>query len=379
MNKPIPTAILRNLVAASLLFASSMLLAEDPGNEKTVSVDAPSMLKDLRSSEYALHAARLEQQDYARLLDELAAAKIRLSELRPTLPLTQLQGFAADSTIPADKQQGILDEFLQAQAAFVLPLNQVALSLLEQPFARPAASNQITGILASQIYDLINKRVYTVDPNALKAKVAAGKAVPSDFPTDFAKEDFSKNLRNELVAPFNDKIGELTLAVERLNQRVTDHQRAVETKDRDLRDQVASDQLKNQNYYGLSRYGFLSMTAILLAALISLLFVARNAHLSGLLQDFFRWNPILDLSTVFILALAIIMLGLNDKLSSEVLGTLLGGIAGYVLGRASRAASAAAERAEIKNLLESKPPGDSGPSPAVGPKIESDKTVPPNL
>ena len=356
-----------------------MLLAEDPGNEKAVSVDTSSMLIDLRSSENALHAARLEQQDYARLLNELAAAKLRLSELRPTLPLTQLQGLAADSPIPTDKAQGILDEFLKAQAAFVLPLNQVALSLLEQPFARPAASNQITERLASQIYDLINKRVYTVDSNALKAKVAAGKAVPSDFPTDFAKGDFSKNLQDELVAPLKDKIGELTLFMERLNERVTDHQRAVETKDRGLRDRVEHDQLKNKYYYALSSYGFLSMTAILLAALILLLLVARNAHRSGLLQDFFRWNPMLDLSTVFILALAIIMLGLNDKLSSEVLGTLLGGISGYVLGRGARAASAAAERAEIKNLLESKPPGDSGPSPAVGLKIESDKTVPPNL
>jgi hypothetical protein len=45
--------------------------------------------------------------------------------------LTQLQGFAADSPISAEKAPGILDEFLKAQAAFVLPLNQVALSLLE--------------------------------------------------------------------------------------------------------------------------------------------------------------------------------------------------------------------------------------------------------
>jgi Amidohydrolase len=53
------------------------------------------------------------------------------------------------------------------------------------------------------------------------------------------------------------------------------------------------------------------------------------------------------------------MLGLNDKLSPEVLGTLLGGISGYLLGRASRAASAPAERAELKNLLQSKTSGGS--------------------
>ena len=140
--------------------------------------------------------------------------------------------------------------------------------------------------------------------------------------------------------------------------------------ERDLLDRVDSDHLKNLNYYNLSSYGFVSMTTVLLAALISLFFAARNAHFSGLLHEFFRWNPLLDLSTVFILALAIIMLGLNDKLSPEVLGTLLGGISGYVLGRASRAASASAERAEIKNLLESKPSGNSGSPPAMGAMTE---------
>jgi hypothetical protein len=107
---------------------------------------------------------------------------------------------------------------------------------------------------------------------------------------------------------------------------------------------------EKQMYFWLGTWGFVSMTAVLLAALISLFFVVRNAYVSGLLNEFLRWNPLLDLSTVFVLALAIVMLGLNDKLSSEVLGTLLGGISGYVLSRATRAAGAAG-RDEIREAF----------------------------
>ena len=382
LNKPIPAAILRNLVAASLLFASSMLLARDAENEKAVSFDAWEILKNFRASENALNTARLEQQDNARLLDELIATKKRLSDLRPTVspPLdrakTRISGLEPNKPLTSD----ILDELLKAQEAFALPFNQVAESLfVEQSHSRSPASNQITQSLGSGMYTLLNKRIYTTDMEALKAKIAKSKAVLGDFPTDFMKDGFGNKFREELIAPLDAKIDELKQKAENLDKGAKQLQLNVDKNERDLRERVDSDTLKNLYYYKLGSFGFMSMTAVLLGALISLFFVARNAHFSGLLHDFFRWNPMLDLSTVFILALAIIMLGLNDKLSSEVLGTLLGGISGYVLGRASRAASAAAERAEIKNLLESKPSGDSGPPPAIGAKIEPDKSAPPNL
>ncbi len=46
---------------------------------------------------------------------------------------------------------------------------------------------------------------------------------------------------------------------------------------------------------------------------------------------------VLDLITVFLLTTTTLMLGLSDRLNSEVLGTLLGGISGYVLGRGTQA------------------------------------------
>lgn len=42
-----------------------------------------------------------------------------------------------------------------------------------------------------------------------------------------------------------------------------------------------------------------------------------------------------EIITVFLLTSTILLLGLTDKLNSEILGTLIGGISGYVLGRSS--------------------------------------------
>jgi hypothetical protein len=325
------------------------------------------MLKDLRSLEDALNEKRIELQDNARLLDELTADKKALSAFRLPEDLSTLLENAkariTGSGLGSDVAKGILDDLLKVQTAFALPFNQIVDSLSqERPYSRSLAANQTTASLANLMYPLINKQVYTTDIATLKAKIAAGRAEPGDFPTNFTKDDFNK-LRDDLAKTFDVKIGELTSNAGRLNADVMYRQKVVDNKERDLRSKVDDQDKRNKSYYYLGGWGFLSMTTVLLAALVSLFFVARNAHLSGFLREFIRWNPLLDLSTVFILALAIIMLGLNDKLSPEVLGTLLGGISGYVLGRASRSASASAERAELKTLLQSKPSGGSGVAP----------------
>ena len=44
-------------------------------------------------------------------------------------------------------------------------------------------------------------------------------------------------------------------------------------------------------------------------------------------------NVLLEISTVLLLTMSILILGLSGKINSEVLGTLIGGISGYVLNR----------------------------------------------
>lgn len=51
--------------------------------------------------------------------------------------------------------------------------------------------------------------------------------------------------------------------------------------------------------------------------------------------EIFSSGIVLDMFTVFLLTITILLLGLGRKLTENVLGTLLGGIAGYVLGRST--------------------------------------------
>jgi hypothetical protein len=43
---------------------------------------------------------------------------------------------------------------------------------------------------------------------------------------------------------------------------------------------------------------------------------------------------LVELTTIFLLVAAVIILGIDGKIQAEVIGTLLGGVSGYVLGRA---------------------------------------------
>ena len=371
VNKSISATILRYLVLASLLFASSMLRAraETIGfaqeENRTKGEEASDMLKNLRSAEDALTEKLKEQLDNARLLDELMADKKTLSTLQLPEDVSKLLESAITRIAKLSQNsdvQPIIDDLLGVQKQFVSPFEQIVNSLWqERRYSRSPAANKTTANLGDLMYPLIKEAVYSTDIAALKPKIVERKTVPGDFP--FTKVAFDK-LRNDMIKSLDLKIGELTENADLLNRDIIAKQKVVNDRDRDLRNKVDDDFKKISSYLSLGSYGFLSMTAVLLAALLSLFFVARNAHLSGFLRDFLRWNPLLDLSTVFILTLAIIMLGLNDKLSPEVLGTLLGGISGYVLGRASRAAGASAERSEIKTLLESKSSGGSGSPPA---------------
>ncbi|MFL9836825.1 hypothetical protein ABS768_04900 [Flavobacterium sp. ST-75] len=47
----------------------------------------------------------------------------------------------------------------------------------------------------------------------------------------------------------------------------------------------------------------------------------------------FSQNVVLEISTVLLLTMSILILGLSGKVNSEVLGTLIGGISGYVLNK----------------------------------------------
>ena len=51
-------------------------------------------------------------------------------------------------------------------------------------------------------------------------------------------------------------------------------------------------------------------------------------------------SVLLEISTVLLLTMSILILGLSGKINGDVLGTLIGGISGYVLNRMRNAPSA---------------------------------------
>ena len=72
----------------------------------------------------------------------------------------------------------------------------------------------------------------------------------------------------------------------------------------------------------------------LFAATFLLLLVLPRVYNNPVVDRAVFESPILlELITVFLLVATVLMLGLGGKLTGEVLGTLLGGISGYVLGR----------------------------------------------
>jgi hypothetical protein len=80
-------------------------------------------------------------------------------------------------------------------------------------------------------------------------------------------------------------------------------------------------------------YVALPIFGVLVIALMVIPLMYRNPALQHLI---FESGILLELITVFLLTTTILLLGIGGKIEKEVLGTLLGGISGYVLGRSLR-------------------------------------------
>jgi hypothetical protein len=86
--------------------------------------------------------------------------------------------------------------------------------------------------------------------------------------------------------------------------------------------------------WGLPAFG------LLLLGILAIPKLYKNEELQA---KIFSSGIVLDMFTVFLLTISILLLGLGRKLSENVLGTLLGGIAGYVLGRSNSRQTSSSE------------------------------------
>lgn len=76
--------------------------------------------------------------------------------------------------------------------------------------------------------------------------------------------------------------------------------------------------------FGLPAFGII---------LLGILLIPKAYHDKDLQTLIFSSGIVLDMFTVFLLTMSILLLGLSQRVHENVLGTLLGGISGYVLGR----------------------------------------------
>lgn len=71
----------------------------------------------------------------------------------------------------------------------------------------------------------------------------------------------------------------------------------------------------------------------LAVVMIALLIAPRIYKNDALHLEAFKSGLLLELFTVFFITATILILGLSSKIDAPILGTLLGGISGYILGR----------------------------------------------
>lgn len=87
--------------------------------------------------------------------------------------------------------------------------------------------------------------------------------------------------------------------------------------------------------YALPIFGVIVIFLMLIPAVYKLIKIDTGtddeAHTNNLMSMIFEKGILLQIFTVFILTVSILILGIGGKISSEVLGTLLGGISVYVL------------------------------------------------
>jgi hypothetical protein len=100
---------------------------------------------------------------------------------------------------------------------------------------------------------------------------------------------------------------------------------------------------KNESNESIFRWGFpVFILFILSLYLVPLfLFKGRKPHENAnqdsdllIYSSIYGTGLVTEIITVFLLTSTILLLGLTDKIKGEILGTLIGGISGYVLGRA---------------------------------------------
>ncbi len=287
----------------------------------------------LDQSENTLKAARMSLPD--NIGDRIQAKLIELRRIEsespnanvPVLPawfslLPNMRWRAADNFFPVTRPFNRLQPG-RGETGLVLRVRKV---LLELDSLTTRLENQIEEFSRRALdqcgYDSV---IFDRDEN-IKSNVPVGATVTflancnEALQTHLSTESFEK-VRSELGLLVSEvrgraesRIIDLDAQIENLENRKTIFEQKL------ARKTEISDTLIR---YALPAFGML----------ILLLLLVPRIYSETVQASIFGQGLLLEVLTVFLLTASILILGLADKIPKDALGTLLGGISGYVLGR----------------------------------------------
>jgi predicted nucleic acid-binding Zn-ribbon protein len=194
-------------------------------------------------------------------------------------------------------------------------------------------------VIRNSVSMLSNREAYRMvtafDPKAQQYKLrrASWDAYKGKLRTDFTKEIFDSNVKGLLTA--------INEPYDRLKKEIGDLDNQISSllKERASLQAQWNDKQKNFDKT-IFQWGFPVFILFILALYLIPLVIYRHpkeTEHASLTLDLFKLvygsGLTTEIITVFLLTSTILVLGITDKLNPDILGTLIGGISGYVLGR----------------------------------------------
>lgn len=318
-------AAIRLIAALSLLLLASVARADDGATTPTPEVDDQAAQADAQQ-----RRDKLRKEIDA--IDQLIAS-FRLLDV----PETEERDVTADMVRglkPRDKEAP--DTFRQRVASSLL--NRARADLRESTPDRPDPISEQNRALALSSPEMAN--IVGTLLRAVKSQPPAAPDSCKDVPAGAktleeitgALERCASDVETAIKAwnPTTDgPIKEATAALEERKKKVGSEVAKLE---QSLRQLSARQTKKIDITESAVKY-----TVPIVGLLLLLILLAPRVYEPGSQRAIFQNGLLLELMTVYLLIATILLLGLSEKIDKNSLGTLLGGISGYVLGRTIQA------------------------------------------
>ncbi|MEO1658008.1 MAG: hypothetical protein AAFR65_09820 [Pseudomonadota bacterium] len=160
--------------------------------------------------------------------------------------------------------------------------------------------------------------------------------------------DWGREQKNSVENLFNGVVGVRRNIADALDKKISDVIQEKDSKEKELIDienkiseiqrEIDSGTVISKSAIRIIGYALIAWVVVVITTAVS---ITGGPHFCGKKPEKApnENRVLLEAMTVFILTAAILILGIASKISSEVLGTLIGGISGYVLGKFKEAAS----------------------------------------